>query len=93
VTVDLLKAVQANHYIFSTNNAIFRHPDDEAVARVLVHGGRQPTLWFNYATERNRRWADEALLARHGYQARYPEAGKPGVTIALPARAVDPPNR
>jgi beta-lactamase superfamily II metal-dependent hydrolase len=86
VTADLLKVVKADHYVFSTNNAIFRHPDDEAVARVLVHGGRLPTLWFNYATERNRRWVDEALQGRHGYQVRYPEAGKAGVTIALPAR-------
>ena len=86
VTTDLLKVVKADHYIFSTNNAIFRHPDDEAVARVLVHGGRQPTLWFNYATERNRRWANEALQAQHGYQVRYPEAGEHGVTISLRAR-------
>ena len=88
VTTELLKAVQADHYVFSTNNAIFRHPDDEAVARVLVHGGRQPTLWFNYATERNRRWAEEGMKARHGYQVRYPEGERAGVTIALQARIV-----
>ena len=87
VTNDLLTAVQASHYIFSTNNAIFRHPDDEAVARVLVNGGARPTLWFNYGTERNRRWADEALQAEHGYQVRYPETERAGVIIALPGPA------
>lgn len=86
VTTELLKAVQADHYIFSTNNAIFHHPDDEAVARVLVNGGRQPTLWFNYATERNRRWDDAGLRARHGYLARYPDVGKSGVIVAVPGR-------
>ena len=35
VTNDLLDTVQADHYLFSTNNAIFNHPDDESVARVL----------------------------------------------------------
>jgi beta-lactamase superfamily II metal-dependent hydrolase len=33
VTSELLTAVRADHYIFSTNNtnnAIFKHPDDEA---------------------------------------------------------------
>ena len=53
---------------------------------VSVHGGRQPTLWFNYATERNRRWAEPALRAKHGYQVRYPERGQAGVVIALPVR-------
>jgi len=86
VTSELLKAVRADHYIFSTNNAIFNHPDDEAVARVLVHGGRQPTMWFNYATRRNQRWAEPALRAKHGYQVRYPANGRSGVVIALPAR-------
>jgi beta-lactamase superfamily II metal-dependent hydrolase len=86
VTSELLKAVRADHYIFSTNNAIFNHPDDEAVARVLVHGGRQPTLWFNYATERNQRWAEPALRAKYGYQLQYPDGGQVGVVIGLPAR-------
>jgi beta-lactamase superfamily II metal-dependent hydrolase len=85
-TNDLLAAVRADHYIFSTNGAIYSHPDDEAVARVLVHGGRQPTLSFNYATERNRRWAEPALQAKYGYQVQYPEGGQAGVVIALPAR-------
>jgi beta-lactamase superfamily II metal-dependent hydrolase len=87
VTSELLKAVRADHYVFSTNNAIFNHPDDEAVARVLVHGGRQPTLWFNYTTARNLRWAEPALRAKFGYQVRYPASGQDGVVIALPARA------
>lgn len=83
VTVDLLKAVQADHYIVSTNGAIFNHPDDEAVSRVVVHGGDKPTLWFNFDNERNRRWAEPALRAEYGHRVEFP--GKPGagVTVAL----------
>jgi len=54
VTQELMRAVQAEHYVFSTNGAIFNHPNDEAVARVIV-GSKRPTLWFNYSTERNQR--------------------------------------
>lgn len=86
VTTDLLKAVRADHYIFSTNNAIFNHPDDEAVARVLVHGGQQPTIWFNYATGRNQRWAEPALRTRYGYQAQYPAEEGAGVVVAVSSR-------
>lgn len=72
VTQDLLKAVEARHFIFSTNNSYFRHPNAEAVARVIV-GGRKPTLWFNYDTPSNRQWGMPELTARHGHVARYPE--------------------
>jgi hypothetical protein len=86
VTRELLKVVRAGHFVFSTNNAIFNHPDDEAVARVVVHGGKQPTLWFNYATERNQRWAVPALRATYDFRVQYPTVGQAGVTLKLPAR-------
>jgi beta-lactamase superfamily II metal-dependent hydrolase len=83
VTVDLLKAAPARHYIVSTNGAIFGHPDDEAVARVVVHGGTAPTLWFNFDTERTRRWADPALRARCGHSVVLPVDAQSGVRLAL----------
>jgi hypothetical protein len=86
LTAELLSAVRASHYVVSTNNAIFNHPNDEAVARVLVHGGTQPTLWFNYGTQRNRRWADADLQREFGFSAVYPESETGGVTIKLPRK-------
>lgn len=85
VTASLFAAVQADHYIVSTNGSIFHHPDDEAIARVVVHGGRQPRLWFNYDNDRSRRWADPALRSLHGYDVVLPEGGQSGVTLALGA--------
>jgi hypothetical protein len=55
VTQDLLRAVDARHFVFSVNNAYYKHPNAEAVARVIV-GGKTPTLWFNHDTPSNRRW-------------------------------------
>ncbi len=86
LTAELLSAVQASHYVFSTNNAIFNHPDDEAVARVLVHGGSRATLWFNYPTLRNRRWSDESLQRKFGFSAVYPQSDSSGVTLKLEQR-------
>ncbi len=63
VTNDLLKAVRADHYIVSTNGAIFSHPNDEAVARVLVHG-RQATDALVQLTTRRRTGA--GLQGAHG---------------------------
>jgi len=85
VTTDLLAAVKSPQHIFSTNNAIFKHPNEEAVARVIVAGG-EPTLWFNHDTEHNRRWDAPALKSQHRYQTRYPARPGVGVTLELTAR-------
>jgi beta-lactamase superfamily II metal-dependent hydrolase len=81
---DFLAAVQAQHYVVSTNGALFDHPDDEALARVLMQAPKPATLWFNHDNARNRRWADAALQARHGYSAVLPASAGAGVTLTLP---------
>jgi beta-lactamase superfamily II metal-dependent hydrolase len=85
VTTDLLQAVAARHFVVSTNNAYFKHPNAEAMARVIT-GAQHPVLWFNYDTPQNRQWADPALTERYGFEVRLPEAHDAGVTIELAAR-------
>lgn len=82
VTSDLVRVVKAKHYVVSTNNTHFAHPNDEALARVIVEGNR-PTLWFNYDTPKNRRWANPLMRGHHGYQVRYPNRTGAGVTLQL----------
>jgi hypothetical protein len=86
LTSTLLQAVQARHYLISTNNAVFRLPDDEALARIVLAGGVKPTLWFNYATPHNQRWADADLKRRHGFEVVLPSESEPGVVLTLPVR-------
>ncbi len=87
VTSDLFRMVQADHYIVSTNGAIFGHPDEEAIARVIVHGGRQPRLWFNHDNERSRRCANPALRSLQGYDVVLPQSGQAGVALTPAAKA------
>jgi beta-lactamase superfamily II metal-dependent hydrolase len=82
VTNDLLNVVKARHFVFSTNNSYFQHPNEEAVARVIVDADA-PTLWFNYDTPQNRRWDAAALKKKYGYQVVYPDQASEGVTIRL----------
>ncbi len=84
VTLDVLRAVQAQHYIVSTNGAIFGHPDDEAIARVIVSGGLNQTIWFNYRTAGIAKWAAPALQQAHQYSARLPPTDAGPVVVALP---------
>lgn len=83
VSVDLLQAVSCPMYLFSTDGSVFGHPDPEAVARVIRHGGTSPTLAFNYRSEQNRIWDDARLMEEHRYQVRYPVDGQAGLEINL----------
>lgn len=80
-----MRAIQAEHFIVSTNGAYFHHPNAEAVARVIV-GAKRPTLWFNYDTPHTRQWATDALIAKYGHSARYPIRSGEGVVLDLPRR-------
>lgn len=86
LVVELLKAVRANYYIVSTDNSRFGHPHDETLARVILHGGEQPTLCFNHATEYNLRWADPQLQEHYRYATLFPQHAEQGSLLALPAR-------
>ncbi len=87
VTTALMQAVQARHYIVSTNGAIFGHPNDAAIARVIVSGGTHRALWFNYRSEHTAQWGSAALQQAQGYVAQLPAADAQTVVVAVPAKA------
>jgi hypothetical protein len=82
----LVEAAPARHYVLSSNGDLFHHPDDQAVARVLLHAPPDPTIWFNYDNGRTRRWADTALRTRYHYDVRYPTNPSGGVVLELEER-------
>jgi beta-lactamase superfamily II metal-dependent hydrolase len=70
-TTELLRMYPAQTYIFSTNGSVHGHPDDEAIARVVLQNP-QANLLFNYANEGFKRWETVAgrdsskFLVGHG---------------------------
>lgn len=58
-----------------TNGAQVKHPDREAVARVIKHGGTGATLYFNTRTRVTGVWDEPELQQNFGYHARYGNAG------------------
>lgn len=81
-TRPLLDAIDCHHYLVPTDGSLFYHPDREAIARVIVHGGEAPVLHFNYRTDLNAFWDDPTLRARYGYATEYPP-GDDGLRIEL----------
>ena len=88
VVAALLAAAPASNYLVSTNGDVFHHPDDAAMARVVLDAPAGPTLRFNYRTARTERWADPRLMAQHGYHVAFPDPAHAdaGIVLDLPAR-------
>lgn len=84
VGAKLLTLVSSPNYLVSTNGERFGHPDDVALARAVVAGGRGTTLWFNYGpTAKSQRWTDPALQANYGFATRF-ATGSDGMRLELP---------
>jgi beta-lactamase superfamily II metal-dependent hydrolase len=82
-TVELLALLDCQRYLVSSNGNIFYHPDREAMARVILNGGKRPTLYFNYRSPLNELWEAPALKARYNYRAEYPPEGQAGLRVVL----------
>lgn len=85
VTLELLDLVKARHYITSTSGRRFKHPDEEAMARVITRGrpakNVMPTLWFNYATATTKPWMQPDLMERYRYRTAGPDAPAECITL------------
>jgi hypothetical protein len=84
VTNQLMTRVRAKVYVFSSSGeGRSQHPNDQAVARVIVNSAGSRTLAFNYRSKRTEPWDAPALREAHGYATVYPEADEEGLTIDL----------
>jgi beta-lactamase superfamily II metal-dependent hydrolase len=96
VSNDLLKSVVSPEYLFSTSGAIFGHPDDEAIGRVLATAAPSTrtlhfnypaaTLEANYAKIKKRAapdWNQPRLKQQFRYQTRYAATDTGGLTLEL----------
>lgn len=80
---ELLSRLDCRRYLFSTDGTQFRHPDHQAVARVIRFGGDHPELVFNYRCAATTLWDNHGWKSRYGYCASYPEPGVDGLRVAI----------
>ncbi len=83
ISKELLDTIDCSTYLISTNGARFYHPDQEAIAKVIMYGGRNPKLSFNYLSDFNKMWGEDYLMRKYGYCTEYPSPVNPGLRIAL----------
>jgi Metallo-beta-lactamase superfamily len=80
---ELLKRVACNRYLISTNGSYFGHPDPEAIARVLVNGGKNPSLIFNYDVSFTNRWKKGGVKDAPTYGTIFPAGTGKGLEVAF----------
>lgn len=78
VTQELCSALACNEALISTNGDMFAHPDEEAVARLVLSLRGSRRLHFNYCSSITRSWADADLAAQWRYEPTYPETSRQG---------------
>lgn len=84
VSDELLALVDSPNFLFSSNGAIFRHPDDETVQRVIARSVQaRLTLCFNYRSARNKGWESPAEQEQLAYVTRYPEVGGASMVVTV----------
>ncbi len=83
VSRELVRVVAAARWIVSSSGRQFHHPDPEALARVVLEGGDDPELIFNYRSEESEVWDDRALRRRHGFSTTYPRRGASGIRVEI----------
>jgi hypothetical protein len=81
-TTLLLQKLACRNFLISTNGSVFKHPDDAAIARIVKQAA-PACLYFNYLSDYNRKWADDALQRQGNFRSIYPPDGAAGIELDL----------
>jgi hypothetical protein len=82
VSRELVELIDSPRYLISTNGDYFKHPHQEAIARILKYSISAPVLVFNYRSEETTQWDDDERRANFQYTTKFPAPPKEG-TIAV----------
>ena len=82
VSRELIAGLDTRRWLISTDGNRFGHPDDAAIARILLHSPGPPELLFNMQSRHNQYWQDAGWQARFGYSTQYGRAPQ-GYTLML----------
>jgi len=84
----LMENVDCGRYLISTDGSTHRHPDHQAILRILRYSSRPPELLFNYASATTLPWGESKheVLADpqlQDYETYYPAGSGEGFVLVL----------
>jgi beta-lactamase superfamily II metal-dependent hydrolase len=83
ISENLMKLIDAKHYLISTDGSIHEHPDKPAIEAVIQWSAREPTLWFNYRSDQNAVWAKPPANSNNPFSSKYPTSKDGGIVVEL----------
>ena len=81
LTRDLVQAIGASRYLVSSDGSLHGHPDDSALARLILDSPASPTFYCNYASSRTTPWAARAVEVGAAFVL--PKPGKAGLKVRV----------
>jgi hypothetical protein len=72
----LIESVECEQWLISTDGTRFKHPDAEAIARILASADTESILLFNVPSRFNEWWQNEDWRNLFGYRTKYGTTGK-----------------
>ncbi|MDH5547991.1 MAG: MBL fold metallo-hydrolase [Gammaproteobacteria bacterium] len=82
-SMELLKLINCQKYLFSTNGSRHSHPDVETIARVIKSNRKPVKLYFNYLSTTNKIWKKPKYINKYKYEAYYPSEDNPGLVVPI----------
>jgi hypothetical protein len=64
----LLEKIDCKRYLISTDGSAYRHPDHQALLRILRYSDRKPEFLFNYLCDTTRPWRDSKVDVTQDFQ-------------------------
>ena len=83
VSAELLAMLECPRFLVSTSGARFKHPDLNAIARIVGRQNAQSELIFNYESAFTKPWKSPSLQRKHGFTTVYPAQKEGGCTVVL----------
>jgi len=81
-TNELLKKLNCQKYVITTNGKTHHHPDMEGISKIVAFGGnKSKTLFFNYQTEFNKYWNNDTLMNEFEYRTVFGKNGYLEISI------------
>lgn len=81
----LVKAVDCDYWLISTDGTQHKHPDPAAVARIICYStSENPRIGFNVPSEYSNWWSNEEWKTMRSYDAEFGDADS-GITLTFPS--------
>jgi Metallo-beta-lactamase superfamily len=86
LTRELLEKIDCRRFLVSTDGSVHRHPDHQALLRILRYVTKRPELLFNYSVDTTRPWDEKKSAVTkkfQDYDTRFPTTSAEGMILSV----------